>query len=389
MVYLDNAATSFPKPERVFREMEAFARASGANPGRSGHRRALEAEAMIDETRRLLARLLGCSRPERVVFTLNATDGLNIAIKGVLRPGDHAITSVLEHNSVSRPLNRLERDGVITLTRLPAGPDHMIDPDDVAHAFKPATRLVALTHASNVTGTIQPVAQIGKIVRERNALFLVDAAQSAGVVPINVERDSIDLLSFTGHKALLGPTGTGGLVVGDRVEIAPWREGGTGGDSSSPVQPSEFPHLLEGGTPNVFGIAGLREGVRLLLEQGVETVLAHERELLGAFHRALKDPGRYRWYGANRAIAERGGEGRVGLVGINLDGFAPAEFAAILDEQFDIAVRAGLHCAPYAHKHQGTFPQGTVRLSVGFQTTVDDMLQAAAAFDEIASAQGD
>ncbi len=385
MIYLDNAATSYPKPERVFREMEAFARASGANPGRSGHRRALQAEAMIDETRRLLARLFGCARPERIVFGLNATDALNAAIKGVLRPGDHAITSVLEHNSISRPLNRLERDGIITLTRLPAGTDHVIDPESVARAFKPSTRLVAITHVSNVTGTIQPVSQIGKIVRERGALLLVDAAQSAGVVPIDVEKASIDLLAFTGHKALLGPTGTGGLVVGERVEIAPWREGGTGGDSSSPVQPPEFPHLLEGGTPNVFGIAGLREGVRLLLEQGVEKVLAHERNLIAVFYRALKDPARYSWYGADRAVADRGGDGRVGLVGINVDRFAPAEFAAILDEQFDIAVRAGLHCAPYAHKHQGTFPQGTVRLSVGLQTTVDDMQQAAAALDEVTS----
>jgi cysteine desulfurase family protein len=384
MIYLDNAATSFPKPERMFREMEAFVRASGANPGRSGHRRALEAEAMIDETRRLLARLFGCPRPERIIFAMNATDALNIAIKGVLRPGDHAITSVLEHNSISRPLNRLERDGVITLTRLPAGADHVIDPGDVARAITPSTRLVALTQASNVTGTIQPVAKLGKIVRECNALLLVDAAQSAGVVPIDIERDEIDLLAFTGHKGLLGPTGTGGLVVGERAQIAPWREGGTGGDSSSPIQPSEFPHHLEGGTPNVFGIAGLREGARILLERGVDTVLPHERNLIASFHGALKDPGRYHWYGADRMITERRGEGRVGLVGLNVDGFAPAELAAVLDEQFDIAVRAGLHCAPYAHKHLGTFPLGTVRLSVGLQNTPEEMKQAAAAFDEIA-----
>ncbi len=386
MIYLDNAATSFPKPDRVFREMEAFARASGANPGRSGHRRALEAEAMIDETRRLLARLLGCPRPERIIFAMNATDALNMAIKGVLRPGDHAITSVLEHNSISRPLNHLERDNVITLTRLQAGADHVIDPGDVARAFTSSTRLVALTQASNVTGTIQPIAEIGRMVRERNALLLVDAAQSAGVVSIDVERDAIDLLAFTGHKALLGPTGTGGLVVGERAEIAPWREGGTGGDSSSPVQPSELPHRLEGGTPNIFGIAGLRAGARILLDRGVETVLSHERNLLTVFHGALKDPGRFRWYGADQAIAGQGGAGRVGLVGINLDGFAPAELAAILDEQFDIAVRAGLHCAPYAHKHLGTFPQGTVRLSVGIQTTIDEMKQAASVLDQVASA---
>lgn len=386
MIYLDNAATSFPKPERVYREMEAFVRASGANPGRSGHRRAVEAEKMIDDTRRLLARLFGCRRPERIVFAMNATDGLNMAIKGILRPGDHAITSVLEHNSVSRPLNRLERDGVITLTRLPAGSDHRIDPAEVRRALKPSTRLVILTQASNVTGTIQPIAQIGGIVREHGALLLVDAAQSAGVIPIDVERDAIDLLAFTGHKALLGPTGTGGLVVGERAAIAPWREGGTGGDSTSPVQPAEFPHVMEGGTPNVFGIAGLREGVRALTDYGVESVLPHERGLVAAFYGALRDPGRYQWYGADRSIAGQGGDGRVGLVGINLEGYEPAELAAILDERFDLAVRAGLHCAPYAHRHLGTFPRGFVRLSVGIQTTTDDMKQAAAAFDEVAFA---
>jgi len=385
MIYLDNAATSFPKPEAVLGGMDAFVRSSAANPGRSGHRRAVEAEAMIEATRRLLAQLFGYPRPERIVFTLNATDALNMAIKGVVRRGDHVITSVLEHNSISRPLNQMEKDGFITLTRLPANGDHLIDPDDVARAFTPQTRLVAVTHASNVTGTIQPVAAFGGIARERGALLLVDASQSAGIVPIDVENDAIDLLAFTGHKALLGPTGTGGLVVGERVVIAPWREGGTGGDSSSPIQPEEFPHRLEGGTPNIFGIAGLREGVKILLERGVESILTHERKMLTTFYSALKDPGRYSWYGADRVIAEKRGEGRVGLVGINLAGFAPTETAAILDEQFDIAVRAGLHCAPYAHKHLGTFPHGTVRLSVGLLTTAEEMREAAAAFDEIAA----
>lgn len=385
MIYLDNAATSFPKPEPVYRGMDAFVRASAANPGRGGHRRAVEAEGMINDTRRLLARLFGVPRPERIVFGHNATDGLNMAIKGVLRPGDHAITSVLEHNSVSRPLNRLEQDGAIALTRVEATADHLIDPDDIARAFRPNTRLVALTQASNVTGTIQPIGAIGRMVRERGALLLVDAAQSAGVVPIDCERDGIDLLAFTGHKGLLGPTGTGGLVVGERAEVRTWREGGTGGDSTRPVQPEEFPHRLEGGTPNVFGIAGLREGVRLLLERGVEDVLAHERGLIKVFLEALGRPERLSWYGADRVISDRDGDGRVGLVGVNLDGFAPAEVGAILDEQFDIAVRPGLHCAPYAHRHLGTFPHGTVRLSAGILTTADDMRRAAAAFDEISA----
>jgi cysteine desulfurase / selenocysteine lyase len=385
-VYLDNAATSYPKPEEVYRGMEAFVRASGANPGRGGHRRAAEAESMINDTRRLLARLFGCARPERIVFGHNATDGLNMAIKGVLRRGDHVVTSVLEHNSVSRPLNQLETDGVITLTRLEASGRHLIDPDEVVRAFRPNTRLVALTHASNVTGTIQPVGAIGKIAREREALFLVDAAQSAGAVPIDVETDRIDLLAFTGHKGLLGPTGTGGLVVGDRAQVRPWREGGTGGDSTRPVQPEEFPHRLEGGTPNIFGIAGLREGVRLVLGRGVESILKHERGIIKTFFESLKSPDRLQWYGADAAILQENGEGRVGLVSTNLPGFAPAEIGAILDEQFDIAVRPGLHCAPYAHRHLGTFPQGTVRLSAGVLTTADDARRAAAALDEIISA---
>jgi len=384
-IYLDNAATSYPKPEEVYRGIEAFVRASGANPGRGGHRRAVEAEAMINDTRRLLARLFHAPRPERIVFGHNATDGLNMAIKGVLRPGDHAITSVLEHNSVSRPLNQLEKEGVITLDRLPATAEHLIDPDQVARAFRPNTRLVALTHASNVTGTIQPIGAIGRIARGRGVLFLVDAAQSAGVVPIDIENDCIDLLAFTGHKALLGPTGTGGLVVGERAEVRPWREGGTGGDSTRPVQPEEFPHRLEGGTPNIFGIAGLREGVRLLLERGVESVLEHERALIKTFVTALARRDRLQWYGADTVIAESQGVGRVGLVGVNVPGFAPSEVGAILDEQFDIAVRPGLHCAPYAHEHLGTFPQGTVRLSVGILTTADEMRRVAAAIDEIAA----
>lgn len=383
MIYLDNAATSFPKPEAVYRGIDAFVRAAGANPGRSGHRRAVEAEAMIDETRRLLARLFGAPRPERVVFGHNATDALNMALKGVLRPGDHVITSVLEHNSINRPLNQLERDGLISVTRLPATAAHLIDPSAVAAAWSAKTRLVAVTQASNVTGTIQPVHELGRIARERDALLLVDAAQSAGVVPIHVEADLIDLLAFTGHKGLLGPTGTGGLVVGERADVRPWRLGGTGGDSSDPLQPSELPYRLEGGTPNVFGIAGLREGARIVLEEGVETILAHERRLLAAFLTELRRPESFSFYGGAEAFLEHGGDGRVGLLSFNLAGFSPAELAALLDQHFDIAVRSGLDCAPYAHRHLGTFPDGAVRVSVGLLTKPEDVREAAAALNEI------
>lgn len=384
-IYLDNAATSFPKPEAVYRGSDAFARAAAANPGRAGHRLAVEAEAMIDETRRLLARLFVAPRPERIVFTLNATDALNMAIKGVVRPGDHVITSVLEHNSVNRPLERLARDGTISLTRLPATADHLIDPEAVVAAWTPNTRMLALTHASNVTGTIQPVAALGSIASERGGLFLVDAAQSAGIVPIDVQAQAIDLLAFTGHKGLLGPTGTGGLVVGERADVTPWREGGTGGDSSSPVQPAELPYRLEAGTPNVIGLAGLREGVRLVLEQGPDRIAERERGLLMSFLDALDRPERFSFYGADAVLRERGGEGRVGLLSLNLDGFAPEELAALLDDRYDIAVRSGLHCAPYAHRHLGTFPNGTVRLSPGLFTSRDDILEAASALNELSA----
>jgi len=383
VIYLDNAATSYPKPDAVYRAIEEFARTSGGNPGRAGHRLAVEAEAMIDDTRRLAARLFGAPRPERVVLCLNATDALNMAIKGVVRPGDHVITSVLEHNSVNRPLNRLERDGVITLTRLPASAEHLIDPGALLRAWTPRTRLVAVTHASNVTGTIQPVGDYGRIVRERDGLLLVDAAQSAGAVPIDVEADLIDLLAFTGHKGLLGPTGTGGLVVGERADVGVWREGGTGGDSTDPFQPAELPYHLEGGTPNVFGLAGLREGLRIVLERGVESILTHERALLAAFLGGLRRPETFSFYGADTALRERGGEGRVGLLSFTMTGYAPGELATLLDQHFEIAVRPGLDCAPYAHRHLGTFPAGATRLSVGFLSTEDDALGVAAALNEL------
>lgn len=385
MIYLDHAATTFPKPEEVYRDMDSFVRRAGANPGRGGHRLAQEAERMIDETRGLVARLVGAARPERVVFGLNASDGLNMAIKGTLRAGDHVVTSVLEHNSINRPLERLERDGTIAVTRVGAGADHRVDPDDVAKALRKATRLVALTHASNVTGTIQPVAEIGRRVREHGALLLVDAAQSAGAVPLHMERDAIDLLAFTGHKGLYGPTGTGGLVVGGRAEVRPWREGGTGGDASRPLQPEEFPHRLEGGTPNVFGIAGLRAGLRWVLERGPEVILEDERRLLAGFLAALQRADAFEWYGADRVLLDRQGEGRVGLVVFNAPGTTPQALAATLDERFGIAVRPGLHCAPHAHRHLGTFPNGATRISVGALTLPEHLHAAASALDRLAA----
>src|SRR5215470_7888886 len=279
MIYLDNAATSFPKPEVVYQALDRFARQSLANPGRAGHKMALAAEHALDEGRHLLNQFFHGKEPERFVFTLNCTDALNMAFKGVLSDGDHVITTNLEHNSVSRPLRAMELAGRITLTRLKADGGGTISPDDVRAALTPRTRLIALTHASNVLGTVQPIAEVGRIARTADVLFLVDAAQTAGVVPLDVQEANVDLLAFPGHKSLLGPTGTGALYVGPRARVGAWREGGTGGDSSSETQPKEYPYYLEGGTPNVLGVAGLSAGIRFVQEKGLDTIRRHEVEL--------------------------------------------------------------------------------------------------------------
>src|SRR5881227_2852119 len=275
-IYLDNAATSFPKPESVYRALDEFARTDLANPGRAGHKMALAAERALDDCRHLLNQFFHGEEPERFIFTLNCTDALNMAFKGVLKEGDHVVTTDLEHNSVSRPLRAMELAGKIALTRIPADGGGTVDPDAVRKAITPKTRLIALTHASNVLGTVQPVVEVGHIAREHDLLFLVDAAQTIGVIPIEVQAMHIDLLAFPGHKSLFGPTGTGALYVGPRAELRPWREGGTGGDSASETQPREFPYYLEGGAPNVLGVAGLVAGLQYVEERGLEQIRAHE-----------------------------------------------------------------------------------------------------------------
>jgi selenocysteine lyase/cysteine desulfurase len=290
-----------------------------------------------------------------------------MAFKGVLNDGDHVVTTDLEHNSVSRPLRALELTGRITLTRLRAGGDGTLDPDAVRKAITPRTRLVALTHASNVLGTVQPVGEVGRIVRERDCLFLVDAAQTAGVLPIDVQAMCIDLLAFPGHKGLLGPTGTGALYLGPRVNLRPWREGGTGGDSSSETQPAEFPYWLEGGTPNVLGVAGLSAGVRHVTEQGLERIHAHESALVERLWLKLDEiPG-------IEVFGHRDPARRVGTISFRCEMLPAAEVGGILDHSFDVAVRPGLHCAPYIHRSLGTFPEGTVRVSPGPFNTEGDI----------------
>ena len=377
MNYLDNAATSFPKPEAVYVAMDRFARHSLANPGRSGHRMALASEHALSDARHRLNRFFNGRNPDRWAFTLNCTDALNMAFKGALDDGDHVVTTTLEHNSVSRPLVAMSVAGRITLTRVPADGGGTIDPEAVRAAIGPKTRMVAMTHASNVLGTVQPVAEVGRIARERDLLFLVDAAQTAGVLPIDVQAMCIDLLAFPGHKSLFGPTGTGALYVGPRAKLRPWREGGTGGDSLTPTQPTDFPHHLEGGTPNVLGVAGLVAGLDFVEERGVEMIRRHEVELCDRLRHALAELPGFEVFG--HADASR----RVGALSFRCEVLPAPELAGLLDQSFDIAVRPGLHCAPYIHKALGTAPDGLVRVSPGPFTTTADIDQLIDALKQI------
>jgi cysteine desulfurase / selenocysteine lyase len=377
MIYLDNAATSFPKPEAVYQALDAFARHNLANPGRAGHKMALAAERALDDGRHLLNQFFHGEAPERFIFTLNCTDALNMAFKGVLKQGDHVITTDLEHNSVSRPLRAMELTGAISLTRIKADAGGTVDPDAIRKAIRPATRMIAQTHASNVLGTVQPIAEIGRIAREHDLQFLVDAAQTAGVMPIDVQALQIDLLALPGHKSLFGPTGTGALYVGPRAKVGAWREGGTGGDSSNEVQPSEYPYFLEGGTPNVLGVAGLSAGVKWVQEQGLEKIHRGEADLIEYLWRKLDEIGGYQVFG-HRDHAKR-----VGTLSFHSDALPATELGGILDHSFDIAIRPGLHCAPYIHKSIGTFPDGTVRVSPGPFNTKEDIDVLAQALQEV------
>lgn len=379
MIYLDNAATSFPKPSRVYDRMDKYLREEAANPGRSGHRLSVAAESQIVQARSVVAKLFGAKHSERLVFTLNCTDSLNIAIKGVLKEGDHVVTTILEHNSVLRPLNALETSRKITVTKIRPSKEGFIDPLEIKKAIQKNTKLVVLTHASNVIGVVEPIREIGKIVHEAGALLLVDAAQTAGVIPIDIEADFIDLLAFPGHKSLYGPPGTGGLYVGERVKLTPWREGGTGFNSESQVHPDTFPFILEGGTPNSVGIAGLKEGIEFIQEKGIETIRKHEQTLVKKLRESLKQIPRIKLFGTDDITKS------VAPVSFLLDGIEPQELSIILDQSFEIATRAGLHCAPLMHEFLGTASQGCIRFSPGYFNTLQEIEQAVDAVKGIQS----
>jgi len=375
MIYFDNAATTWPKPEEVYLEVDRMLRNCG-NPGRGGHRMALEASRVIFEARQEIASLFNIKDPMRVVFTLNTTEALNIALKGVLKEGDHVITSSMEHNSVARPLSRLKEQGV-EVTIVKGSEEGKIDPEDIKRAVKKNTKMIAITHASNVTGTIMPIEEIGNIAREMNLIFLVDAAQTAGVLPIDVEKYNISLLAFPGHKGLYGPQGTGGLYVKEGIELVPLKEGGTGSRSELTLQPDLMPDKLESGTLNTPGIAGLKEGVKFVKKVGVNSIREHELKLTELLIEGLREIKKVRVYGPQKI------DDRVGVVSITVEGMDVGEVSHILDREFDIATRAGLHCAPLAHSTIGTLKSGTLRFGIGYFNTEEEIIKAVEAIETI------
>lgn len=398
--YLDNASTSWPKPEPVYRFMDEFFREYGVNPGRSGHEMALEAERMTVETRRLLAEFFGFSGDfERVVFTQNATDSLNIALRGLLRPGNHVVTTRTEHNSVLRPLHALESEGLIDTTYVPHDEQGYVDPARIGEAVTSATRLVVVNHASNVLGALQDLAAIGRVVAKTDALLVVDTCQSAGVAPIHVDEMGIDVLTFTGHKGLYGPMGIGGLIAAEDVDIKPMRVGGTGVDSNNPEQPADYPHHLEAGTVNIPGIAGLNAAQKWFAELGRSTAgdpelghaaacaaatsAIHDREVT-LIQRLVEH---CRATSGVTVYGPEAGQPRVATFSIAFDAVGSSRAGEMMDADYHLCVRPGLHCAPLIHRDAGTVGhEGLVRFSLGWFNDDEDIDQAMKAVTEIAEA---
>ena len=382
IIYFDNAATSWPKPSETIAAMQNYLQNVGGSPGRSGHRLSIEAARIIFDTREKLAQLFNVSDPLRIILTRNATEALNIAVFGYLKQGDHAITSGMEHNSVMRPLRAMEKRGV-DITVVPCDIDGLIDPGHIAGAIKKNTKAIFITNASNVTGTIMPVSDIGRIAREHGLVFCVDAAQTAGCYPIDVVEMNIDLLAFTGHKSLLGPSGTGGLYIREGLEksIEPICVGGTGSRSEVEEQPDFMPDRYEAGTPNTVGIAGLKAGVEFVLSKGVDQIKNKEEKLVKMFMEGVSDLPGIILYG-QESVARR-----TPVVSFNIAGMDPGAVALELDERNGIMSRSGLHCAPAAHKTIGTYPTGTLRFSFSYFSTEEQIISSIEALRKISKSR--
>ncbi len=360
LIYLDNSATSYPKPEVVYDYMDRFYRNHGVNPGRSGFDAAIETEEVVLETRRLLTGLFNGDDPNRLTFSYNASDSLNMILQGLTEKGDHVVTTMLEHNSVLRPLFHMTQSGKITTTHVPFDENGYVHPDDIKKAICKATKMVVVNHSSNVIGTIQPLAEIGKICRAAGVYFVVDASQSAGAVPIDMKAMGIDALVFTGHKCLMGPTGIGGSYVGEGVPVKYTRFGGTGVRSAQETHLDEFPYRLECGTLNILGVAGLNAGVKWVKEQGIENLHRKEYQLYDKLRNGVKDIDRVITYCAGNT------ENQNPVLSLNIEGFVSDDVGTMLDVDYNIACRVGLQCAPKVHVQLGTDKiHGTVRLSLG------------------------
>jgi len=381
LIYLDNSATSFPKPDSVYSFMIEFFKSKGVSPGRSGFDAALETEEVVNGTRKMLTKLFnGGSDHNRLTFSYNATDSLNLIINGLIEKGDHIVTTTLEHNSVLRPLYVNNQAGIIDVTYVPFNKEGFVDPDDIKKAIKKETKFVIVNHCSNVIGTIQPITEIGKICREKGVLFIVDGSQGAGAIDVDMQASNIDVYVFTGHKCLMGPTGIGGSYVREGVNIKHTRAGGTGVRSAYRAHLEEYPYRLEYGTLNLLGVGGLHAGVKWITEQGVMDIHEKEMNLWDKLRIGIKDIEGVTTYCATDRV------NRNPVLSFNINGFEAGDVGTMLDVDYSIAVRTGLQCAPLVHEGIGTFEKhGTVRMSIGAFNTEADIDAAIIAVKEIAS----
>lgn len=366
-IYLDNAAISFPKPKEVADAVYDFMINNGTSSGRGSYKKAMQSDYIVYECRKLIGNLFNFDDPKKVVFTSNITDSLNIAIRGILKENDHVITSSLEHNAVWRCLKTLEKDINIKIDTVECSKDGITNPEDIKKYIRKDTALIVFTQASNVLGTIQPIKEIGKIARENKIVFLVDAAQSAGAMKIDIKEDNIDILAFTGHKSLLGPMGTGGLIINTDIDIKPLKAGGTGGDSAYDYQPDYYPNHLETGTSNVSGIAGLRAAIKFLNREGIDNIHNKEKELTKYALQRLETVKDIEIYGPKDC------EKILSVISFNIKNKRPEDISTILDQKYDIMLRAGLHCAPTAHSVINTKDRGSLRIGIGYFNTKDNI----------------
>ncbi len=374
---MDNAATSYPKPEVVYQAIDYYNRHIGANPGRGTNQSTIKAGSVLIEAREALAGLFNIEDSLQIAFTYNITDALNMGINGLLKAGDHVITSSMEHNSVARPLFAKEAGG-IEWTKVACAPDGRLDPDEIRKAIRPNTRMICILHASNLTGTIMPIEEVGKIARDKGLLFMVDAAQTAGVIPIDVVKDNIDILTFTGHKGLFGPQGTGGIYLRPGIDVIPGRFGGTGSLSEYLKHPEIMPDLLESGTLNSPGIAGLLAGVKYISDTGIEKIKAHSQKQMDILLAGLRELKEVKIYGPMDSKCQ------TSVLAFNIKDMDCGDAASVLDFEYGIITRSGLHCAPLAHQTIGTFESGVIRISPGYFSSPEQIEYVIKAVHEVA-----